>query len=680
MSAFIVKAGAKLQELRRATSAAPAVTQPRRSAPTTAFWLVQRLRRRSSTSVKAGRLSLRPSLVCVILCITSFLPFQSDALGQNYVTTVNLGFGMDGQTHSFKIATLHHDDDGDADHMHMVATLNTGDGSTSNMYIDATFANRGGFTYLYTVRGANNSTNTRLVAYQASAGAPVDIYLVFVNFWNQASYTILESMQETIYQNPSDTNGVLPPSSTIVFDSNNPAYLPVTYSNFSSQFGIGTSAPQKMLSVAKDMNIDQNDTNNGSTVDFSLGYASGEGLSSARTAGSPNQYGLDFFTGFAKRLSVTNGGNVGVGTQSPSERLEVNGNLKLGGNLIFGNGSTFSPGSNGNAFTGRTTFGGTSIYGTLGTVQIIDSPPVLAFHNPGNTVATIGLSKEDSNHNTFKIRAGNSGADGPAGMDVEGATYVGGLLRVAGNMNNMNQQGSYITWNKLTGGYGETDFVNHKGGGYGGFAFYNTGADGTNRALLAFLDGNSGNFGVGTATPASKLEVNGDIRFTAGPGAGLIFKDSNGTDHKQMTAWEGTVPGQDYADSVDVVGPSSGYEPGDVLAIDVQHPRSFVKANAPYSTLVGGIYSTRPGLLGKRERSAQAASNEVPLALNGIVPTKVTDENGPIHIGDLLVSSSHPGFAMRGTDKNRMTGAVVGKALGSLEVGNGVIEVLVSLQ
>lgn len=38
------------------------------------------------------------------------------------------------------------------------------------------------------------------------------------------------------------------------------------------------------------------------------------------------------------------------------------------------------------------------------------------------------------------------------------------------------------------------------------------------------------------------------------------------------------------------------------------------------------------------------------------------------------------GYAMKGTDRNRMLGAVIGKALGSLDQGTGVIEVVVALQ
>jgi len=70
---------------------------------------------------------------------------------------------------------------------------------------------------------------------------------------------------------------------------------------------------------------------------------------------------------------------------------------------------------------------------------------------------------------------------------------------------------------------------------------------------------------------------------------------------------------------------------------------------------------------------------EVPLAVVG-VPCKVTAENGPITAGDLLVSSSRPGYAMKGTNRKRLLGAVVGKALEPLPSGKGTILVLVTPQ
>jgi hypothetical protein len=111
---------------------------------------------------------------------------------------------------------------------------------------------------------------------------------------------------------------------------------------------------------------------------------------------------------------------------------------------------------------------------------------------------------------------------------------------------------------------------------------------------------------------------------------------------------------------------------------------------------VAGIYSTKPGVLGSErdwdkpakgdgeERGAYtmeemaAQFNEVPLAVVGIVPCKVSAENGAIRPGDLLVTSSTPGHAMR--DEDPRTGTVVGKALESLASGTGSIKVLVTLQ
>jgi hypothetical protein len=102
----------------------------------------------------------------------------------------------------------------------------------------------------------------------------------------------------------------------------------------------------------------------------------------------------------------------------------------------------------------------------------------------------------------------------------------------------------------------------------------------------------------------------------------------------------------------------------------------------PNATLVAGIYSTKPGLLASPHHieDESSKSSEVPLAVVGIVPCKVTVENGPIARGDLLVTSSLPGYAMKGTDRRRLVGAVVGKALEPLLAGKGVIEILVTLQ
>lgn len=59
---------------------------------------------------------------------------------------------------------------------------------------------------------------------------------------------------------------------------------------------------------------------------------------------------------------------------------------------------------------------------------------------------------------------------------------------------------------------------------------------------------------------------------------------------------------------------------------------------------------------------------------------KVDASFGAIHPGDLLTTSSNPGYAMKATDKIAAIGAIVGKALGNLESGTGTMPIMVTLR
>jgi hypothetical protein len=185
------------------------------------------------------------------------------------------------------------------------------------------------------------------------------------------------------------------------------------------------------------------------------------------------------------------------------------------------------------------------------------------------------------------------------------------------------------------------------------------------------------NVGIGTRSPAYTLDVSGSIHATGAINASSGVTFSDGT--TQTTAFNSTLCGGDYAESVDVSGKRKGYAPGDVLILTQNGNSDVTKSNQAYSRLVAGIFSTKPGAIGRRQ-AVPKSLDEVPMAMIGIVPTKVSAENGPIHRGDLLVTSSTAGYAMKGTDMSKMLGAVLGKAMGSLESGKGVIEVLVTLQ
>jgi hypothetical protein len=292
-----------------------------------------------------------------------------------------------------------------------------------------------------------------------------------------------------------------------------------------------------------------------------------------------------------------------------------------------------------------------------------------------SVVGNSNISQSGSN-----VGIGTTAPYGP--LDVKGPTVdfivSGRNLDPAVNypLTFLQNSGSLLEgWNRSSGN-GETDFIANRGlGGTGGFNFYDYTNAGALNPLVAIQG--TGNVGIGTTVPGAKLEVDGNLKLTSGSGASLTFADGT----VQSTAYTGVTCGGDYAESVDVTGSRTQYEPGDVLVLDTENAGRVLKSAEAYSTAVSGIYSTKPGVVGRRQTSdPKTTKTEVPMAMVGVVPTKVSAENGAIKVGDLLVSSTTSGYAMKGTDRGRMLGAVIGKAMGNLNAGMGVIEVLVTLQ
>ncbi len=98
----------------------------------------------------------------------------------------------------------------------------------------------------------------------------------------------------------------------------------------SGNVGIGTTNPPQKLSIAGGLNIDQLDANDNTLANglrFGQGSSSGEGIASKRTANG-NRFGLDFYTDSKPRMSITNGGAVGIGTTTPADQLDVVGRVR----------------------------------------------------------------------------------------------------------------------------------------------------------------------------------------------------------------------------------------------------------------------------------------------------------------------------------------------------------------
>jgi len=122
-------------------------------------------------------------------------------------------------------------------------------------------------------------------------------------------------------------------------------------------------------------------------------------------------------------------------------------------------------------------------------------------------------------------------------------------------------------------------------------------------------------------------------------------------------------------------------EAGDVVVADEIHHGTLKISDTVYDKKVIGIVSTKPGFILKG-KSIDDSINSVErlIAMSGRVPCKVTTINGAIEVGDLLTTSSIPGYAMKATDRDKSWGAIIGKALEPLPSGEGKIMVFVNVK
>lgn len=440
--------------------------------------------------------------------------------------------------------------------------------------------------------------------------------------------------------------------------------------------------------------------------------------------------------GGLEKVRITNAGNVGIGTSTPSNKLSVTGTIEsTTGGFKFPDGSVLTSAIN----QGTSTFTGNTINqilavtqtgtGTAANFVAQGTGSTAANFTASNSTQTIQATQNGAGVPEFSpsgvptaVRGDSTSSTGSAagvfgtsssslGYGVTGANnaascdpndpncYAIGMFGFSG-INGLNGTG---VWGEAEAPSGSTVGVfgkslADKGTGVYGYASSSAAnSDATGVYGLSAASGGTGVFGEVNSPSGTPAAVYGLVSAGTGVGAQfdvqtgniLIGRSWNGSVYANVfrVTSDGTTYGKvfntqgaDFAESVAINGGKSLYSPGDVLIVDESGTRRFALANKPYSTKVAGIYATQPGVLASTHRDGDPQlKEEVPLAIVGIVPCKVSAENGAIKAGDLLVASSRPGYAMKGTDRNRMLGAVVGKALGSLDKGTGVIEVLVSL-
>jgi hypothetical protein len=166
----------------------------------------------------------------------------------------------------------------------------------------------------------------------------------------------------------------------------------------------------------------------------------------------------------------------------------------------------------------------------------------------------------------------------------------------------------------------------------------------------------NGNVGIGTSAPASKLHVAGSITV------------------------DGNINAK-YQDVAEWVPSTQKLSAGTVVILDVERDNHVAASLSSYDTRVAGVISAQPGIsLGEK------GEGKVLVATTGRVKVRVDATQGPVKVGDLLVTSDRAGYAMKsepvlvGKRPMHSPGTIIGKALESLAGGTGEILVLLSLQ
>jgi hypothetical protein len=386
-------------------------------------------------------------------------------------------------------------------------------------------------------------------------------------------------------------------------------------------------------------------------------------------------------------MRLTPEGNLGLGTTKPEFKLDVAGAIRAQEGFIFRDGSTLNVNNQGgltltttNGKDALTVAGGGSVTPSIAGTGTVNR--IAKWTPDSNTLGDSGITETNSGF----VGIGTTTPDGPLSVQGTVPSPLGhmSVIRTTGSNNGfgllMDATG---TGNNNLGlgvnGVPKASFAWDNARHFLGFVNFEYAANDfalrlNNDGSLTFHDGtggpaserfritNTGNVGIGTATPASKLDVAGDINVTG----------------NAVVAGNIAAKYQDVAEWVQARQPLAA---GTVVSLDQTRTNAVTPSAHRYDSRVAGVVSSQPGVI-----LGVSGPNKVLVATTGRVKVRVNADRAPIHIGDLLVSSATPGWAMKsmpfrvnGKVMHR-PGTIIGKALEPLAKGKGEILVLLSLQ
>ena len=191
-----------------------------------------------------------------------------------------------------------------------------------------------------------------------------------------------------------------------------------------------------------------------------------------------------------------------------------------------------------------------------------------------------------------------------------------------------------------------------------------------NATTAQFEPGESGATNAVTQNYMSDVTINGTVSVN-----GLSVAGTTTTNKISV------LGGADLAELFDVKE-VAGAKPGMVVVIDPNNPGKLMLSTRAYDAKVAGVISGAngidPGLIMRQENSIADGSH--PIALAGRVWVWCDASKDSIVPGDQLTTSTRKGMAMRVKDRTRAQGAILGKAMTSLDRGQGYVLVLITLQ
>ena len=457
----------------------------------------------------------------------------------------------------------------------------------------------------------------------------------------------------------------------------------------------------------------------------------------------------------SSELFVSAGGNIGLGTTVPGERLDVVGTIETDGLRMptgASQGRVLTTDGAGNAswqpspITGLTG-GGTTYYlprytspGTLGDSVIRETTTGQIAIGTTNSTATLGVAGDVSNRAVRLVGSGTNGSGAKLLFGEDNDTYLAetaedsldiganGMIGMGpGNVGVHLTDPAQATHSlnvgpstglgpdvlRLIGPVGLVGYGAKLSFGDADYAVIEEDQD--DRLRIRAAQGTQietsslqtvpalrveQTVGAGTSSPALHLRNTslaqgiGVFSETFGGDANAVFTNYGGgslikcfasglkfevrNDGRVVCNQLEITGGSDLAEPFETAAP---VEPGTVMVIDPEHAGALRASSEPYDARVAGVVSGAGDIqAGLSLRQEGVTEGETPVALTGRVYVRCSAENGPVSPGDLLTTATTPGHAMRASDRERSFGAVLGKAMGHLDEGTGLVLMLVNLQ